>query len=169
MKNQVNCPQNQADGLRFEKISTWRTGYSCYGSSVGRALSWWYHNGPVGNALRALNTALWKRGHHRLRNRLPNPYSGGTRWDLNWSPRTCSYCGAVHPDDALRLIKQHGWRVHGTDKPYKAYLEPSNEHAPVPPIKIKWYHWTPEQISEAIRINDPRPSEPPPSPVKWVA
>jgi hypothetical protein len=38
-------------------------------------------------------------------------------------PRTCSFCGSIHPDDAVRLLRD-GWGVEGTGKAYKRYLNP---------------------------------------------
>lgn len=38
-------------------------------------------------------------------------------------PRSCSYCGGIHPDDAIALIEA-GWEVDATGKDYKRYLEP---------------------------------------------
>lgn len=38
-------------------------------------------------------------------------------------PRFCSFCGSLHPDDAIELVEL-GWEVIGTTKTYKRYLEP---------------------------------------------
>jgi hypothetical protein len=35
--------------------------------------------------------------------------------------RHCSFCGSLHPDDFMRLVKE-GWQIGATDKSYKAYL-----------------------------------------------
>lgn len=35
--------------------------------------------------------------------------------------RQCSYCGSIHPEDMLALIRT-GSRLQGTDKGYKRYL-----------------------------------------------
>lgn len=85
-------------------------------------------------------------------------------------PRTCSFCGGVHPEDAIGLIRA-GWEVGGTDKGYKRYLEPPghrshheavmqhlrsrNEGAmpkgrypsPVPPVKLYVQHFSEAQIA----------------------
>jgi hypothetical protein len=37
-------------------------------------------------------------------------------------PRSCNFCGSVHPEDAIALLKQ-GWEVEAS-KPYKRYLHP---------------------------------------------
>lgn len=44
-------------------------------------------------------------------------------------PRTCSYCGGVHPRDAIRLVKEFGFGFEMTTKGYKLYLEPPGYHA----------------------------------------
>lgn len=45
------------------------------------------------------------------------------KWNWSWKPRTCSFCGSVHPEDAIKLLKE-GWEVETTGKSYKRYLEP---------------------------------------------
>lgn len=88
-------------------------------------------------------------------------------------PRTCSFCGGVHPDDAIALLDA-GWRSVSTDKTYKRYLEPPGhlEHlnalieqrvvrqtgaeveplprpqyaSPVPPVKLYVQHFSLDQI-----------------------
>ena len=49
------------------------------------------------------------------------------RWSKGWvwgeTPRACSYCGCINPEDAERLIAD-GWRTDRTDKYYKLYLYP---------------------------------------------
>jgi len=102
----------------------------------------------------------------------PNVSSVG---NLTWGyggeqPRTCSYCGGIHPDDAIALIKA-GWSVDATDKGYKRYLEPPGYRAyaesfwkvragdmseahrpprvesPTPPVKLYVQHFNAEQIA----------------------
>jgi len=46
------------------------------------------------------------------------------RWNLDWIPRTCNWCGGIHPEDSIRLVKEYGFEVEKTDKNYKIYLEP---------------------------------------------
>jgi hypothetical protein len=88
---------------------------------------------------------------------------GATVWpDGHDKPRTCSYCGGVHPDDAIALIRA-GWEVEATTKGYKRYLHPPGYGAdteavlaalragalppqravssPVPPVKLYTYHF----------------------------
>lgn len=56
-------------------------------------------------------------------------HPGGSMTSMLWegpgpAPRTCSFCGGVHPEDAIVLVRDHGWEVAATGKPYKRYLEP---------------------------------------------
>lgn len=61
-----------------------------------------------------------------------NPVWETTRWNNSnksvWpesfpKPRTCSFCGGVHPDDLMTLIDQ-GWEFEPTGKSYKSYWHP---------------------------------------------
>ena len=71
---------------------------------------------------------------------------GGTRWKWNEQPRTCSYCGSVHPKDAVDLIMK-GWRIEPTTKNYKFYLEPPHgDPSPIPPVKLYGWHLDPEKV-----------------------
>ncbi len=71
-----------------------------------------------------------------------------------WGPtpaRTCSFCGGVHPDDAIRLIEE-GWEVESTDKNYKRYLHP--------PGFWKWHEQFIQSMREEIKVEpyaDPTP------------
>ncbi len=93
------------------------------------------------------------------------------RWLWSWGPpRTCSYCGGIHPEDAIRVM-QEGWEVEGTDKFYKKYINPPGTHtqheafiasikdhkrepgqgvpsvwSPAPPVKLYTDHLTQDQI-----------------------
>lgn len=79
----------------------------------------------------------------------PNGGIGNVLWCYGGEqPRTCSYCGGVHPDDAVTLI-QLGWNVDPTDKRYKRYLEPPTYRpfpSPIPPVKLYLQHCSQEQI-----------------------
>lgn len=84
----------------------------------------------------------------------PGGSMGNTFWQWGEQPRTCSFCGGIHPDDAARLVKE-GWSIGITDKSYKRYLEQPT-HRPgglIPPVKLYVQHFSPEQIkafNEAI-------------------
>lgn len=60
-------------------------------------------------------------------------------------PRTCSYCGGVHPQDAIKLIKQ-GFTIQNSDKNYKAYINAPDGSSCVPPIKLYTVHFTDEEV-----------------------
>jgi hypothetical protein len=66
----------------------------------------------------------------RLANRL-GTMQGGQRWPAGEpTPRTCSFCGGVHPADAIALLDR-GWTVESTSKFYKRYLHPPGYDAAV--------------------------------------
>lgn len=49
------------------------------------------------------------------------------RWKYDGGPyrhdyRACSYCGCIHPEDLLVLIKRGGVSLEGTGKDYKRYF-----------------------------------------------
>ncbi len=104
---------------------------------------------------------------------MSSPGAGGIGHVL-WSyggeqPRTCSFCGGIHPEDAVMLLKT-GWEVGVTGKAYKRYLEPPGHReyhealmrwlrtggdgeaperrhpSPVPPVKLYTMHFSPEQV-----------------------
>jgi hypothetical protein len=97
---------------------------------------WWVNQSPVQRWVRAYLSwgwDLWRgRGHpletwwwrlFRASLNWTNWYSGGNRWEWKWQPRTCSYDGGVHPEDAIRLLRE-GWVLEGTTKGYKSYMHP---------------------------------------------
>jgi hypothetical protein len=49
-------------------------------------------------------------------------YPQTDEWRQDGSYRTCSYCGSLHPDDFMQLVRD-GAEVGPTDKSYKAYIE----------------------------------------------
>lgn len=93
---------------------------------------------------------------------------GGESWDRflwPWKPRRCSFCGSVHPDDAMRLLRE-GWTEEIADNRDKAYLrspahiaamragltgEAVYESEPKPPAKIRTVHLSEAQLKE---LND---------------
>lgn len=103
----------------------------------------------------------------------PNPdhWRSGDHWDYfpwHWNPRTCSYCGSLNPDDAMRLLRE-GWREEkATGKQYKAYFYPpadtealrrgmSHEGPDKPPSaplpKLYVHHLSPAQREELNEIH----------------
>lgn len=77
-------------------------------------------------------------------------------WDVIGDDRVCSYCGSLHPDDFLNLIKTYGFKiVGGTDKGYKFYIEnhvvPERAgiiNAGMGAIKFYAQHFGPEHIEQ---------------------
>lgn len=89
-------------------------------------------------------------------------------------PRTCSFCGGVHPEDAIALVSL-GWEVEATTKGHKRYLTPPGTAtrnrvmmerldegrdpvvavpsvwSPGPPVKLYIAHFSEAQ---ATRFND---------------
>jgi len=61
------------------------------------------------------------------------------RWDKDqFGTRTCSYCGSVHPDDVLELIKEKGLGIQEkTTKNYKVYINAGTGRY----YKFYSYHW----------------------------
>lgn len=60
-----------------------------------------------------------------------NPGSIASLTDWRWPgeiPRTCTYCGGIHPEDLIQLIAE-GWETEGTGKNYKRYLNPPGSRA----------------------------------------
>lgn len=92
-------------------------------------------------------------------------------WLWDWGPpRTCSFCGGIHPEDAMRLLGE-GWE-HEKAKSYKGYLEPPGSRtrsdaflasikdksrevgqgvpsvwSPTPPVKMYVAHFSDEQLA----------------------
>lgn len=62
--------------------------------------------------------------------------------------RTCSFCGSLHPDSVIEIIKQHGFGViHKSDKNYKWYISrPSVENGLRGGIKYYRQHDTDDFI-----------------------
>lgn len=137
-------------------------------------LDWWSNASwsrflVLHDKLRGWLSWQWRDG------RWQRGFYGGTRWHWPWRPRTCSFCGGVHPEDAIRLIRE-GWDSEKTDKGYKWYLNPPGywewrqswrkfdtreqmiatgkvgdyvkpfPRLPVPPVKLYVQHFSPEQI-----------------------
>lgn len=50
------------------------------------------------------------------------------------APRTCSFCGSLHPDDVIELLED-GWELDPTTKRYKYYLNPPG-HANVSAARL---------------------------------
>lgn len=51
--------------------------------------------------------------------------------------RSCSFCGSLHPDDFLRLVRD-GWIVGATDKSYKTYLSRPYSAEEIAARRARW-------------------------------
>ena len=74
---------------------------------------------------RMLEMGPWEREEHLdcwERRRQDKPYPSRERYLFKREPfRRCSFCGGIHPDDVVRLIKD-GVVTQSTTKNYKRYL-----------------------------------------------
>lgn len=68
---------------------------------------------------------------------------------------SCSFCGSLHPDRFLELIRK-GWIVGPTDKAYKAYLEPPQADQGGNRAKFYFPHLSPEQQDQFIELHNSR-------------
>ena len=59
-------------------------------------------------------------------------------------PRTCSFCGCIHPEDAITLVRDSNFTVESTTKNYKWYLNPPHGQV-APSFKLYRQHTTQEQ------------------------
>jgi len=143
-----SCPRRGEVGpWRIEAVDYWRKNQ--WGTPLSR---WWERQKNSDRPLGKLIERLGIRKYKRL---------GGTLWAWPWQPRTCSFCGSVHPRDAQRLFDE-GWRLDRTSKRYKVYLEPPVGDrpypfpgegrpaflplfSPVPPVKLYTMHIEPGQ------------------------
>ena len=79
-------------------------------------------------------------------------------WEMRGDDKCCSYCGSIHPDRVLELIKEKGFGIiERTDKDYKWYVNRSG----VPNASyggIKYYRWHDtgefiKQYNELVKIH----------------
>lgn len=159
--NAQTCPRRMQDigpWERKEGIDTWRTD------------RW---NADT-EAQRAKNAAEIAAGEGRVH--LSETHG---MWLWPWGPaRTCSFCGGIHPEDAIRLARE-GWEGQPTTKGYKWYLNPPGTEqkreaflrsltapeivapsvwSPVPPVKLYVMHFDAAQ-AEAFNAELKRRNE----------
>ncbi len=125
-------------------------------------------NSQISCPRRFISNAMENDGWDTNRWESRGPADGVTYFPQQFTPpRTCSYCGSVHPEDALKLMEQ-GWEVESaTGKSYKRYLhppgygrylmrrlgvpdvsEPRDYRDSTPPVKLYVMHLTAEQIDK---------------------
>lgn len=71
-------------------------------------------------------------------------------WNLIGKDRVCSFCGSLHPDRVIELIKEHGWAIVGrSTKSYKIYInQPNVPNASFGGIKYYRHHDTDKFIED---------------------
>jgi hypothetical protein len=87
-------------------------------------------------------------------------------------PRTCSFCGGIHPDDAVELLRA-GWTVDCTGKSYKRYLEPPGHRAFLAECEARRQRWydtieASPDVRDVHSLREPDPTPRHPSPVPPV-
>lgn len=148
-----------------------------WGWGPWRRWKYWIHAGPKALWFNTWVQKVHRRAHSHWYRKLvflPRCWMiGNTKWFWPWQPRTCSYCGGVHPEDGIRLLEQ-GWECDRSSKGYKAYLNPAGARAhrirmmsrlakqtnrtqvlnwseavwsPIPPVKFYVQHCTERQLA----------------------
>lgn len=81
--------------------------------------------------------------------RTGSPRSGQDLW-IRWpgTLRTCDYCGSLHPEDAIAVVKSGRAELESSDKNYKAYLQIGTPADPDYYSKAYRQHFTPAQWKE---------------------
>lgn len=71
-------------------------------------------------------------------------------WDKIGDDLVCSFCGSLHPDRVIELIREHGWSiVERSTKSYKIYIRRQNvPNASFGGIKYYRYHDTQKFVDE---------------------
>lgn len=68
------------------------------------------------------------------------------RWDERPAGLCCSFCGSLHPDRFMALLRE-GFEVGPTDKPYKAYIK-----TPTGETKFYFVHLSDEQQTTFVEL-----------------
>lgn len=77
-------------------------------------------------------------------------------WNLIGKDKCCSFCGSLHPDRVIELIKEHGFEIlDPSTKGYKWYInQPNVPNAGFGGIKYYRWHDTKEFIDEFNKLID---------------
>lgn len=95
--------------------------------------------------------AWWERWTGLSRRRRP------VRWPRNLQPpRSCSFCGALHPEDAIAFVRLHGgrgWRVRRSTNTRRWILPYPGTGIlrPRPALKVHLQHLTGEEVERFNR------------------
>lgn len=81
-------------------------------------------------------------------------------WRLIGKDRICSFCGSLHPDRVIELIKEHGMEViDPSTKSYKFYIrQPNVPNSSFGGIKYYRFHDTPEFVKELKELIGAKPN-----------
>ena len=90
---------------------------------------------------------------HQCPQRVEGPwaYGNGTDvWEIRGDDKCCSYCGSLHPDRVIELMKEHGVGIiERSTKNYKWYVNrPNIPNASFGGIKYYRHHDTEEFINQ---------------------
>jgi hypothetical protein len=88
----------------------------------------------------------------RIENTGPFQYPNSDTWAEQESHLRCSYCGSLHPDYLLELMKI-GTELGPTDKDYKIYVSIHGVHEG----KFYFQHFNKEQKLEFIHLYNKKP------------
>lgn len=69
--------------------------------------------------------------------------------------RTCSYCGSMHPDDVIELVRSGNAEIVPTDKNYKAYVR-NRSGAETEEGKFYYPHFSGDQMQAFIDLCNSR-------------
>ena len=123
----------------------------------------WAKNSPE-NAPAIIKAALDKTNRHTCGSRMSQSaflreenldlwYKGTGLWSTHtpFEVRSCSFCGSIHGEDAVRLMAEFGWTYEqASGKNYKGYLH--NRMSQSGQGKLYGWHLTPEQASAMRRL-----------------
>ncbi len=90
---------------------------------------------------------------HNCPQRVSGPWAydnGPDTWKLIGKDKCCSYCGSLHPDRVIELIKEHGTSIiELSTKSYKLYInQPNVPNASFGGIKYYRHHDTKEFVDQ---------------------
>jgi hypothetical protein len=90
---------------------------------------------------------------HNCPQRTPGPWAygdGPDTWKLIGKDKCCSFCGSLHPDRVIELVKEHGTSIiEMSTKSYKLYInQPNVPNASFGGIKYYRHHDTKEFVDQ---------------------
>jgi hypothetical protein len=81
----------------------------------------------------------------------PGTLSFGRACWRSGTRRTCSFCGGIHPDDAIALLKS-GCVLQATDNACKYFINASDDTSLIPPVKLYGNHASPDHAKQINEI-----------------